>query len=75
MPQGACLQLINSTLASMPLHFLCTLSLPPGITKQFDRIIHQCLWRDFSGEPKQSLAAWEMVCQPKKCGGLGIVDY
>jgi hypothetical protein len=39
LPQGARLQLINSALASMPLHFLCSLQLPPGLTKQFDRII------------------------------------
>jgi hypothetical protein len=75
LPQGARLQLINSTMASLPLHFLCTLSLPPGLTKQFDKIIRQCLWRDFSGEPKQSLAAWDLVCKPKKCGGLGIVNF
>jgi hypothetical protein len=75
LPQGARLQLINSALASMPLHFLCTLSLPPGLMKQFDRIIRQCLWRDFSGAPKQSLAAWDLVCLPKKCGGLGVVDF
>jgi hypothetical protein len=74
-PQGAHLQLINSALASLPLHFLCTLSLPHGLTKQFDIIIRQCLWRDFSGEPKQSLAAWDLVCTPKKCGGLGIVNF
>jgi hypothetical protein len=61
LPQGARLQLINSALASMPLHFLCTLQLPLGILKQFDRIIRQFLWRDFYGEPKQSLAAWDLV--------------
>jgi hypothetical protein len=75
LPQGARLQLINSALASMPLHFLCTLRLPPSLTKQFDRLICQCLWRDYSGEPKQSLAAWDLVCKPKKCGGLGVVDF
>jgi hypothetical protein len=75
LPQGARLQFINFALTSLPLHFLCTLSLPLGITKQFDRIICQCLWRDFAGEPKPSLAAWEMVCKPKKCGGLRIVDF
>jgi hypothetical protein len=42
-----------SALASMPLHFLCTLQLPPGLTKQSDRIIRQCLWRDKFDEPKQ----------------------
>jgi hypothetical protein len=59
----------------MPLHFLCTLSLPPGLTKQFDRILRQCLWRDKFDEPKQSLAAWDMVCLPKSAGGLGVVNF
>jgi hypothetical protein len=73
--QGARLQLINSALASMPLHFLCTLQLPPGLTKQLDRILRRCLWRDQEGHPKQSLAAWEMICKPKLKGGLGIVNF
>jgi hypothetical protein len=51
------------------------MQLPVGILKQFDRIIRQCLWRDFYAEPKQSLAIWEMVSQPKTCGGLGIVHF
>jgi hypothetical protein len=34
LSQGARLQLICSALASMPLHFLCTLQLLPGLTKQ-----------------------------------------
>jgi hypothetical protein len=75
LSQGARLQLIHSALASMPLHFLCTLSLPPGLTKQFDRILRQCLWRDKFDEPKQSLAAWDMVCLPKSAGGLGVVNF
>jgi hypothetical protein len=59
----------------MPLHFLCTLQLPPGLTKQLDRILRQCLWGDQEGQPKQSLAAWEMICKPKLKGGLGIVNF
>jgi hypothetical protein len=73
LSQGARLQLINSALSSMPLHFLCTLQLPPGLTNQLDRILRQCLWRDKDGVPKQSLAA--MVCKPKKKGGLGIINF
>jgi hypothetical protein len=75
LSQGARLQLINSALASMPLHFLCTLQLLAGLTGQFDRILRQCLWRDQDGEPKQSLAAWDMICKPKLKGGLGIVNF
>jgi hypothetical protein len=37
--------------------------------------LRQCLWRDKEGEPKQSLAAWEMICKPKIRGGLGIVNF
>jgi hypothetical protein len=59
----------------MPLHFLCSLQLPPGLTKQLDRILHQCLWRDKFYEPKQSFAAREMIAKPKQNGGLGIVDF
>jgi hypothetical protein len=75
LSQGTRLQLMNSVIASMPLHFVCTLQLCPGLTKQFDRILRQCLWRDRQGERKQSLAAWDMVCKPKKQGGLGIVNF
>jgi hypothetical protein len=74
LSQGARLQLIKSALSSMPLHFLLALKLQPGLIKPLDRILRQCLWRDKDG-PKQSLAAWEMVCKPKENGGLGIINF
>jgi hypothetical protein len=46
LSQGDRLQLIVSALSSMPIHMMCTIHIPPGITKQFNRIIRQCLWRD-----------------------------
>jgi hypothetical protein len=75
LSQGARLQLIVSAISSLPLHMLCTVRIPPGILKKFNRIIRQCLWRDNVDTPKQSLAAWDMVCKPKMKGGLGIVDF
>jgi hypothetical protein len=74
LSQGARLQLISSALSSMPLHFLLSLKLPPGLILQLDRILRQCLWRD-KDQPKPSLAAWDMVCKPKENGGLGIVNF
>ena len=41
--QGCRLQLLRSVLSSMPIYFLCTLSIPPGIIKQLERIPSQCL--------------------------------
>jgi hypothetical protein len=75
LSQGARLQLITSAISSMPIHMLCTMHIPPGITKQFDRIIRQCLWMDNVDTPKQSLASWKMICKPKAKGGLGIIDF
>ena len=66
--QGSRLQLLTSVLTSMPIYFLCSLQLPPGIIKQLDRIFRQCLWRGSSDAPKQSLAAWDLVCRPKDKG-------
>ena len=66
------LQLLQSALTSMPIYFLCSLSIPQGILKQIERIERQCLWRGNTETPRQSLAAWELVCKPKKYGGLGV---
>ena len=66
--QGSRLQLLTSVLTSMPIYFLCSLQLPPSIIKQLDRIFRQCLWRGSSDAPKQSLAAWDLVCRPKDKG-------
>jgi hypothetical protein len=74
LSQGARLQLVDSALASMPIYFLCSLSLPPGIIKALERILRQCLWRDDIDTPKQSLAAWEMLTKPKDKGGVGLVS-
>ena len=70
--QGSRLQLLQSALMSMPIYFLCSLSIPQGILKQIERIERQCLWRGNTETPRQSLAAWELVGKPKKYGGLGV---
>ena len=72
--QGSRLQLLQSVLTSMPIYFLCTLVIPPGILKQIERIQRQCLWRGNSDTPRQSLAAWDLVCLPKNKGGLGVLN-
>ena len=40
-----------------------------------DWILRQYLWRGNSDTPKQSLAAWEMLCKPKASGGVGILNF
>ena len=64
--QGSRLQLLESVLTSMPIYFLCSLSIPQGILEQIEQIERQCLWKGSIDNPRQSLAAWDLVCQPKK---------
>jgi hypothetical protein len=75
LSQGARLQLVDSALSSMPIYFLCSLSLPPGIIKPMERILRQVLWSDDPDNPKQSLAAWDMLTKPKDKGGVGLVNF
>src|SRR4051812_39282313 len=63
--QGSRLQLLQSVLTSMPIYFLCTLSIPQGILQQIERIMCQRLWRGNTDNPRQSLAALDRVCRPK----------
>jgi hypothetical protein len=75
LSQGAKLQLVDFALSSMPILFLCSLQIPPGIIKALERILRQCLSRDDIDTPKQSLAAWEMLTKPKECGGVGLLNF
>ena len=45
LSQGARLQLLVSVLTSLPIYFLCSLSLPAAIINHLERIMRQCLWR------------------------------
>jgi hypothetical protein len=68
---GGRLQLIQSGLQSMPMLFLCSLTISPRIIKPINCIIRHGLWRKKNdNEGKQSLASWEMICKPKSFGGL-----
>jgi hypothetical protein len=55
---------------------LCVLELPLQIIEFVDRARRHCLWRksEDRNEKSYSLAAWDLVCQLKKKGGLGITD-
>ena len=72
---GDSLVLVNSILSSLPTYFMCTLVLPKGIIEVIDRAHRRCLWRKDENKVRvNSLASWEMVCQPKDKGGLGIIN-
>jgi hypothetical protein len=73
---GGRLTYVNSAITPLVTFAMCTLKLPMKIFEFCDRARRHCLWRKIvNGEEKcQSLASWEMVCQPKAKGGLGVIN-
>jgi hypothetical protein len=67
----------NSLLTSIATFTMCSIQLNPKILERIEKIRRHCLWvkKNEEGEEKScSLASWQMVCMPKKKGGLGILN-
>lgn len=73
---GQRLTMVNSVLFSLPTYYMCTLKLPKKVILHIDRARRHCLWRKNNELETRthSLAAWDIVCKPKKKGGLGIIN-
>ena len=72
---GGRLTLVNSVLSSLPTHYLGSLKIPKTIIKIFDRGRRHCLWdKNEASGTSHSLAAWSVVCRPKKHGRLGVIN-
>jgi hypothetical protein len=72
---GGRLQLVRSVLSSLPMHYLCSLKVQKSIIRIVDRSRRHCLWaKEEDSDHVNSLAAWSVVCQPKKHGGLGVLN-
>lgn len=70
------LSLLNSIVTSLLIYAMCAVKINPKIIEQLDKIRRHCLWnkKTETGERCNSLAAWDMVCRPKKHGGLGVIN-
>lgn len=45
---------------------------PKSILDEIDRVRRQYLWDGNSSSKKRALVNWDLVCKPKKFGGLGL---
>lgn len=74
MSYGGKLSWLNATVASLLIYAMCTLKFPPKLVEMLDKI-RRCLWtkKTEQGDKCNSLAAWDMVCKPKRHGGLGLL--
>ena len=76
MSSGAKLTLVNSVVTLMLIYAMRTIKIHPKVIEHLDKLRRHCLWAKNSddGIKNNSLAAWELVCRPKRCGGLGVID-
>ena len=67
------LELLRTTLSSMPMHAMMALDLPIKTITAANKICRGFLWkgrRDVHGG--HCIVAWDQVCAPKEFGGLGV---
>ncbi|WVZ70176.1 hypothetical protein U9M48_018862 [Paspalum notatum var. saurae] len=71
---GGRLVLINSVLSSLPMFMLSFFEVPRGVLKKMDYYRSRFYWQDDQHKKKYRLARWDIMCQTKEQGGLGILN-
>ena len=71
---GGRLMLINSVLSSLPMYMMFFFAIPKGVLKKLDYFRSRFYWQGDESRKKYRLARWNILCQPKVQGGLGIHD-
>jgi hypothetical protein len=72
---GGRLEFVRSVLSTLPSFYMCSLKLQKKVINICNRAQRHCLWaRDDDSSSVNALAAWSLVCRPKKHGGLGVLN-
>ena len=72
LSKGGRLNLLKSTLSSLPTFYLSLFTVPKAVAMRLERIQRNFLWGSSAKCFKYPLVAWEKVCLPRELGGLGI---
>ncbi|KAK2406586.1 hypothetical protein QL285_042301 [Trifolium repens] len=71
---GGRITLLNSVLNAIPIFYLSYLKIPIKVWKKIRRIQRDFLWGARGDRKKVNWIKWDVVCQPKRLGGLGVRD-
>ena len=69
---GGRLVLLNSVLSSLPMFMMSFFELPRGVLEKIDCFRSRFYWQNDQHERKYKLVKWNLICQPKLRGGLGV---
>ncbi|KAE8687175.1 hypothetical protein F3Y22_tig00111022pilonHSYRG00184 [Hibiscus syriacus] len=64
--------LVKSVLCSIPIHYLSIFRIPISVLNKLNSIMASFLWGRSSDKKNIHWIKWDLVCKPKKLGGLGI---
>ncbi|GKV30550.1 hypothetical protein SLEP1_g39351 [Rubroshorea leprosula] len=71
---GGRIVLLNAVLSSIPVYFFSTMRAPKQVIKLLSSIQRSFLWGGKEGDRKIAWVSWEIVCNSRKNGGLGVKD-
>ncbi|MCH85394.1 LINE-1 reverse transcriptase like [Trifolium medium] len=71
---GGRIVLLNAVLNAIPIFYLSFIKIPVVVWKKVRRIQREFLWGYKGGRNRISWVKWDIVCKPKKLGGLGVRD-
>jgi hypothetical protein len=71
---GGRIVLLNSVLNTISIFYLSFLKILVQVWKQVRRIQREFLWGGRRGRKRISWVKWDVICLPKKKGGLGVRD-
>ncbi|KAJ9555885.1 hypothetical protein OSB04_010499 [Centaurea solstitialis] len=69
---GGRLQLIKAVLESLQLYWMSVFTLPSSVIQSIEALFRSFLWAQSDVSKGKNRVAWDVVCRPKKSGGLGI---
>ncbi|KAJ9536720.1 hypothetical protein OSB04_un000105 [Centaurea solstitialis] len=65
-------QLVVSVLQSMQLYWMMVYVLPSAVVHELEGLFRDFLWAQGDSSRGRCKVAWEVVCKPVLCGGLGF---
>jgi hypothetical protein len=71
---GGRIVLLNAVLNAIPIFYLSFLKMPKKVWKELVKIQRVFLWAGLTKATKTCWVRWEVICRPKKEGGLGVRD-